>query len=107
MANETGCWLVLTAQHSNSGTAAAHFTSASFRRDAKEDAIAMVNIFQKATSALMLAKRGEALDLARQLAQVNEQIGALRSQLAEKDLERAQVDKVVQELRAQLAEPSA
>lgn len=66
----------------------------------------MVNSFQKATSALMLAKRSEALDLARQLAQVNEEIGALRSQLAEKDVERAQVDKVVEELRAQLAQPS-
>lgn len=66
----------------------------------------MVNTFQKATSALMLAKRNEALDMARQLAQVNEEIGTLRLQLAEKDSERAQVDKLVQELRAQLAQPS-
>ena len=62
----------------------------------------MVNMFQKSTSALMLAKRSEALSLARQLAEVDEEICSLRSQLAEKDSERAEVDKEVQALRAQL-----
>ena len=94
--------MLLACQHSNSGSAATHFSSASFRRDAKDDAVAMVNIFQKSTSALMHAKRSEALDLARQLAEVDEEIRTLRTQLAEKDMERAQADKEVQELRAQL-----
>ena len=95
--------MLLACQHSNSGSAAAHFTSASFRRDAKDDAVAMVNRFQKATGALMHAKRSEALDLARQLAEVDEEIRTLRSQLAEKDMAQAQADKEVQELRARLA----
>ena len=95
---------MFTCQHSNSGSAATHFTSANFRRDAKEDAIAMVSTFQKATSTLMHVKRTEALGLARQLAEVDEELRALRSQLAEKDSERAKADKEVRALRAQLAE---
>ena len=63
----------------------------------------MVNTFQKATSALMQAKRNEAFDLARQLADVDEQIRALRSQLAERDSQRAEMDEEVRLLRAQLS----
>ena len=94
----------MTSQHSASGSAATHFTSPSFRRDAKDDAIAIVNAFQKATSSLMYAKRSEALSLARQLADVDEQIRELRSQLVDKDIQRAEVDSQVHILRAQLAE---
>lgn len=96
--------MVLASQHSNSGSAATHFTSASLRRDAKEDAVAMVNIFQKATSALLQAKCSEAVSLTRKLAEVDNQICELRSQLAERDAQRGEVEEEVRTLRARLAE---
>lgn len=78
---------MLACQHSNSGSPAAHFTSASFRCDAKEDAAAMVNIFHKTTSAHMHAKRSEAVSLGRELEEIKEQISNLHSELAERNLE--------------------
>ena len=52
----------------------------------------------------MHAKRSEAVGLGRELEEVKEQIGNLRSELAKRNLERAGVDKELQLLRAQLAE---
>lgn len=82
---------------------AAYYTLPSFRRDAKKDAVAMVNTFQKATSTLIQAKRSEASSLVRQLADTEEQIRDLRRQLAEKNMQQAGMDEEVQLLRTQLS----
>lgn len=63
----------------------------------------MVNTFQKATSALIQAKRSETSSLVRQLADTEEQICDLRHQLAERNMQQAGMDEEVQLLRAQLS----
>ncbi|KAF8869350.1 hypothetical protein BD779DRAFT_1682308 [Infundibulicybe gibba] len=61
ISEETGCWLVLMARHAT-GPPVIHFSSSRLRRDAKPDAADLVNRFSNLTSALLVAKRDEALN---------------------------------------------
>lgn len=89
MAEETGCWLVLLGQHSNSGSSVTHFTSASLRRDAKEDTLGLVNKFQAMTRALLVAKRQGALDMAKKLVEAQETAENAKKTLASKEAQLA------------------
>ena len=62
------------AQHGNSGSSATHFTSSSLRRDAKEDAVGLINQFHSITRALLLTKRQGALDMAKKLVEAEESV---------------------------------
>jgi len=59
MSVETECWFVLCAQLPGAGPAY-HYTSPRLRREALEDASAMVTAFQKTTYTLNIAKRKDA-----------------------------------------------
>ncbi|KAF8697716.1 hypothetical protein AX14_001274 [Amanita brunnescens Koide BX004] len=82
LSQETNCWLVLAAQHSSSGTAATHYTSPNLRRDAMEDTLGIINKFQSVTSSLLQAKRQDALEIARQLAEADKRVRSLQEQVA-------------------------
>jgi len=89
LAEETGCWLVLLGQHSNSGSSVTHFTSASLRRDTKEDMLGLVNKFQAMTRALLVAKRQGALDMAKKLVEAQETAENAKKTLASKEVQLA------------------
>ncbi|KAF8343721.1 hypothetical protein F5887DRAFT_918313 [Amanita rubescens] len=89
LAEETGCWLVLLGQHSSSGSSATHFTSASLRRDAKEDTLGLVNKFHSMTRALLVAKRQGALDMAKKLVEAQEIADNTKKTLASKEAQLA------------------
>jgi hypothetical protein len=72
---------MLAAQHSSSGTAATHFTSPNLRRDAMDDTLGIINKFQSITSSLLQAKRQDALEIARKLAEADERVRTLQEQV--------------------------
>ena len=76
---------MLAAQHSSSGSAATHFTSANLRRDAMDDTLEIINKFRLVTSSLLQAKRQDALEIAKQLAESNERVRNLQEQVASQE----------------------
>ena len=76
---------MLAAQHSSSGAAATHFTSANLRRDAMDDTLEIINKFRLVTSSLLQAKQQDALEIARQLAESNERVCDLQEQVASQE----------------------
>lgn len=76
---------MLAAQHSSSGSAATHFTSANLRREAMDDTLEIINKFRLVTSSLLQAKRQDALEIARQLAESNERVRNLQEQVASQE----------------------
>lgn len=90
LAEETGCWLGVMGQHGNSGSSATHFTSSSLRRDAKEDTVTLVNKFHSITRALLIAKRHNAVDMAKELAEAREIADNAQKGLASKEAQLAQ-----------------
>ncbi|KAF8880857.1 hypothetical protein BD779DRAFT_1445880, partial [Infundibulicybe gibba] len=107
ISEETGCWLVLMARHAT-GPPVIHFSSSRLRRDAKPDATDLVNRFSNLTSALLVAKRDEALQLAKKLDEVEAQkqaadaeISATRETLASQEAEIAAKDALIARYRAQ------
>ena len=77
------------AQHGSSGSSATHFTSSSLRRDAKEDAVSLINQFHSITRALLLTKRQEALDMAKKLVEAEESIQNAHKVLASREAQLA------------------
>ncbi|KAF8869485.1 hypothetical protein BD779DRAFT_1391358, partial [Infundibulicybe gibba] len=70
ISEETGCWLVLMAQHASGASVATHFSSSRLRRDAREDTVDLINRFSDLTSAVLMAKRDETLKLAKKLGEM-------------------------------------
>ena len=105
LAEETGSWLIIMAQHGNSGSSATHFTSSSLRQDAKEDAVSLVNQFHSITRALLLAKRQGALDMAKKLVEAEQSVQNAHEILASKE---AQLAKALASLKEHgLVEPAS
>lgn len=77
LAEETGCWLVI-AGHAGADTSAIHFTSDALRREAEDDATNLVKGFMAITSNLKQARFRDASDLARDLAEKEAEIKALK-----------------------------
>ncbi|TFK58220.1 hypothetical protein BDN72DRAFT_782366 [Pluteus cervinus] len=69
---EVGCWLVLSAQQPNTNEQPIHYASPKFRAEARDDANEICTAFSRATSALTMARRQTAADLAKRLNDVQE-----------------------------------
>ncbi|TFK58323.1 hypothetical protein BDN72DRAFT_906851 [Pluteus cervinus] len=64
---EVGCWLVVSAQLPNTGEQPIHYASPKFLAEARADAGEICTTFSKATSALTMARRQNATELAKRL----------------------------------------
>jgi hypothetical protein len=73
LSNETGCWLYFAAQHPTASSPFVHYSSPRIRRDAKPQLIEIQQQFLKIFSALQTSRRHEAMELAVELAQAQEQ----------------------------------
>ncbi|KAF8869182.1 hypothetical protein BD779DRAFT_1458133, partial [Infundibulicybe gibba] len=107
ISEETGCWLAFMARHAT-GPAVTHFSSSRLRRDARPDATDLVNRFSNITSALLVAKRDEALKLAKQLEEAearkqaaDAEILATRKALVSREAEIAEKDALIIRYKAQ------
>jgi len=86
---------MIAAQQPSSSSATTHYTSSRLRRDAPDDTLSLINNFQVLTSNLLTAKREEALQLAKKLAEAERQAEASRVALEEKMAEIARKDELI------------
>ena len=109
MAEESDAYIILMSQQAVGSSATVHYTSPRLRQEAKEETLEIIKEYQALMNNLVLAKREEALALAKQLheaenrantaknqaEQAQQQIQAQQSQLDAQDL-------IVKDLQAKL-----
>lgn len=107
---------MVLAQQAIGSSAAVHFTSPRLRREATEEAGDLINDFQSLMTSLVLAKRSEALALAKQLQDAQNRVKesemkedkaqqatkVAEEKLAQKDAELVASNAYTQQLEAQL-----
>ncbi|PPR05181.1 hypothetical protein CVT26_012267 [Gymnopilus dilepis] len=81
LANQTGCWLFLGAQHPTAKLGAVNYASPRLRRDATEDSGSVATSFCRLTTKLIRAKNSDTLKLADELEMSRKQVQAVKQAL--------------------------
>ena len=107
ISNETGCWLYFAAQHPTASAPFIHYASPRLRRDAKPQVTEIQQQLVKMFSALQTSRRQEAMELAVELAQAQDQhkeavaeVKQVRNTLAEERAKIAAQEALIAQLQA-------
>ncbi|KAF8070242.1 hypothetical protein FPV67DRAFT_1668115 [Lyophyllum atratum] len=88
LSEECDLWMVLAVQQPTGASTATHYTFPRLRRDAKADTAKILNQFQVLTSGLLVAKRNEALEIAKEL-----QIAIAEKESLQEETQKVMADK--------------
>jgi septal ring factor EnvC (AmiA/AmiB activator) len=104
---QTNCWLFIGGQHSNAGSQFIHYTSPRLRKDAKQDAQRLTNQFNFIVNGLMHARRKDALELGKTLAESRQETAVVREQMRAAQKALADREEELQRKIAEIAEIKA
>jgi uncharacterized protein YbcC (UPF0753/DUF2309 family) len=106
---ETDSWLFVAAQHPSATGQFVHYTSPRLRQEAESDTQQLINQFHVLMNGLIAARRKEALELGKALAQANKSVEAAeadaqaaRQALAQQKLEMERKDELIAQYKSRL-----
>ena len=101
LANQTGCWLFLGAQHPTAKLGAVNYASPRLRRDATEDSGSVATTFCRLTSKLIRAKNSDTMKLADELEASRKQVQAAKQALEQATEIRLEVEAELERYKLQ------